>query len=112
MPFVQRLQQIRVHKSISQNELALRTGLSIMSIDRLEAGEQIPCCKTLDALAAALEVPLHELFYDGMQTPRTPWLSPRRSLEDLESNPSTIKPEAGLIERVKVLRKELGALLH
>lgn len=112
MPFVQRLQQIRTRKALSQNELALRSGLSVISIDRLEAGEQVPCCQTLDALAGALEVPIYELFYDGDRTPRTPWLSPRRSLEDLEANSSTIKPEPGLIERVKVLRKELSALLH
>ncbi|MGH9344081.1 MAG: helix-turn-helix domain-containing protein [Terriglobia bacterium] len=112
MPFVERLQQIRIHKEMSQYELAKRAGLSITSLDKVEAGETIPSCQTLEALADALEVPLYELFYEGQQTPQTPWLSPRASLEDLQRRGPETKPEAGIRERVKVLRDELSALLH
>lgn len=112
MPFIKRLQEIRIHKAFSRDELASRAGLPITSINKLEGGEQIPCCQTLEALAGALEVPLYELFYDGEREPRTPWLSPRPSLEDLQARSFDIKPETGLIERVKVLRRELSALLH
>ncbi|MGH9352388.1 MAG: helix-turn-helix domain-containing protein [Terriglobia bacterium] len=112
MPFVERLQQIRIHKSMSQIELAERAGLSMTSLDKLEAGEKIPSCQTLEALAEALEVPLYELFYDGQQTPQTPWLSPRPSLEELQRRHQEAKPETGFMERVKGLRDELSALLR
>lgn len=112
MPFVERLQEIRIHKDISQSELAKRAGLSLSSLDKLETGEKIPCCQTLESLAKALDVPLYELFYDGRQVPQTPWLSPRLSLEDLQRKPQETKPETGFRERVKVLRDELNAFLR
>lgn len=109
MPFVERLQEIRLNKAISKYELAGRAGLSISCINRLEAGEQIPSCQTLDALAAALEVPVYKLFFDGERAPGTPWLSPRLSLEDLQSRPEPQKNEPSLLVRV---REELSAMLR
>ncbi|MGH9377366.1 MAG: helix-turn-helix domain-containing protein [Terriglobia bacterium] len=112
MPFVERLQQIRIHKAMSQYQLAERAGLSITYIDKLEAGEKIPSCQTLESLAEALDVPIYELFYNGWETPQTPWLTPRPTLEELQRSQQETKPETGLMERVKVLRDELSALLH
>lgn len=109
MPFIERLQEIRRNKAISQHELAGRAGVSIGCIYRLEAGEQIPSCQTLDALAAALEVPVYALFYDGERAPGTPWLSPRLSLEDLQSRPQAPKTETSFFVRV---RDELSAMLR
>ena len=112
MPFVERLQQIRIHKAMSQGQLAERAGISVTYIDKLEAGEKIPSCQTLELLAEALDVPVYELFYNGRETPQTPWLTPHPTLEELQRSQQETKPEAGFIGRVKVLRDELSALLH
>jgi transcriptional regulator with XRE-family HTH domain len=112
MPFVERLYEIRIRKGLSQDDLARRTGLRASYIEQLETGQKIPSCQTLDAIAEALHVPLYQLFYNGQNAPQTPWLTPRRTLEELQMRQLGPKPESGFMGKVKVLRDELSALLH
>lgn len=112
MPFVERLYEIRAQRGLSQDALARLTGLQAAYIEQLESGQKIPSCQTLDAMAEALDVPLYQLFYNGQDVPQTPWLTPRRTLEELQMGQPGTKPESGFMGRVKVLRDELSALLH
>ncbi len=46
----------RLHKKLSQQELAAKAGVSVSYISMLERGERTPPLSTLDALARALAV--------------------------------------------------------
>jgi DNA-binding XRE family transcriptional regulator len=60
--FAQRLRALRSEMGVTQKELASRSGISRVSIARIEIGEQSPRYGTLTALAKALDVPLHRLL--------------------------------------------------
>ena len=60
-------------------------------ISRVENGHTVPSIDTLEKLAAALEIPLYQLFYEGEEPPPLPNLSKRTSTEDLELDAETMK---------------------
>ena len=78
-----RLRTLREEKSLSQGDIEKRTGLLRCYISRVENGHTVPSLETLERLAAALEVPLYQLFYDGDEAPALPNLSARQSTEEL-----------------------------
>ncbi|SNC76909.1 protein of unknown function [Hymenobacter gelipurpurascens] len=53
-----RISTIRKSKGVSQEVLAEQSGVSLRTIQRVEQGDTVPRGYTLQALAAALEVPL------------------------------------------------------
>lgn len=53
-----RIATLRKSKGLSQEVLAEQSGVSLRTIQRVEQGETVPRGHTLQALAAALEVPL------------------------------------------------------
>jgi transcriptional regulator with XRE-family HTH domain len=57
------LRQLREGKGLSQADMEQATGLLRGYISRVENGRTVPSLETLERLAAALEVPLYELFY-------------------------------------------------
>lgn len=78
-----RLRKLREDKTFSQGDIEKRTGLLRCYISRVENGHTVPSLETLERLAAALEVPLFQLFYEGDDPPPLPNLSPRESAESL-----------------------------
>jgi transcriptional regulator with XRE-family HTH domain len=56
------LREARAERRISQEELGLRTGVHRNYIGGIERGERNPSVTTIATLAAALELPLPELF--------------------------------------------------
>src|SRR2546426_6450443 len=66
-----RLRRLREEKKLSQEDLGERTGLVPCYISRVENGHTVPSLENLERLAAALEVPLYALFYEGNE-PSTP----------------------------------------
>jgi transcriptional regulator with XRE-family HTH domain len=110
MPLGGRLYELRIQQGLSQHDLAERTGFHTTYISRLEKGEVIPSCHTLDVFAGAFDVPLYKLFYDR-EPPRARWLTPRPSLEELAERPGA-QADAGLVKRVKIAFHELASLLH
>jgi len=56
-----RIQAIRKSKGLSQEALAEESGVSLRTIQRVEQGDTVPRGYTLQALAAALGVPLEAL---------------------------------------------------
>jgi transcriptional regulator with XRE-family HTH domain len=69
-----RLRELREQKKLSQGDIEKRTGLLCSYISRVEKGHNVPAIETLEKLARALEVPLHQLFYDGEEPPKLPKL--------------------------------------
>lgn len=61
----QRLRELRELKKLSQGHIEQRTGLLRCYISRVENGHTVPAIETLEKLARALELPLHELFRDA-----------------------------------------------
>ena len=71
----ERIRTIREAKGLSQGNIERRCGLLRCYISRVENGHTVPSLDTLEKFARALEVPLHELFYEGEMPPVLPTLS-------------------------------------
>jgi transcriptional regulator with XRE-family HTH domain len=78
-----RIRVFRKEKKLCQVDLAVRAGLLRSYLSSIEDGEAVPGVETLDRIAAALEVPLHQLFYDGNEPPTLPNLPKRRTAADI-----------------------------
>jgi transcriptional regulator with XRE-family HTH domain len=78
-----RICAIRKEKHICQADLAVRAGLLRGYLSDVETGNRVPDVETLDRIAAALEVPLYKLFYDGGELPPLPNLPRRRTADDI-----------------------------
>jgi transcriptional regulator with XRE-family HTH domain len=78
-----RLRTMREEKKLSQGDIEKRTGLLRCYISRVENGHTVPAIETLEKMARALEIPLHQLFYDGEKPPPLPTLPNRRTSSDL-----------------------------
>jgi len=79
MQIGQRIRTLREQESLSQGDIEERTGLLRCYISRVENGHTIPSLETLERLAAALDMPLYELFFDGENLPSRPSLGKRTS---------------------------------
>jgi transcriptional regulator with XRE-family HTH domain len=60
-----RIIQVRTQKNMSQRELSQRSGIASSYLSRIENRRLEPRPKTLRRIAAALGVPLSELFREG-----------------------------------------------
>jgi transcriptional regulator with XRE-family HTH domain len=78
-----RLRALREERELSQGDIEKRTGLLRCYISRVENGHTVPSIETLEKLAAALEIPLYQLFYEGEEPPPLPNLSKRKTTEEL-----------------------------
>lgn len=67
-----RLRLLRVQQNLSQGDIENRTGLLRCYVSRVEGGHTIPSLVTLEKFAAALQVPLHLIFFHGKGTPARP----------------------------------------
>jgi transcriptional regulator with XRE-family HTH domain len=61
-----RVKSLRESLRLTQEEFSKRIGISVSFASLLERGERAPSYETLVAVAKALEVPLAELFRDGV----------------------------------------------
>jgi len=78
-----RIHAIREQKKICQVDLAVRAGLLRGYLSDVEGGKCVPDVGTLDRIAAALEVPLYKLFYDGDEPPPLPNLPRGRTAAEI-----------------------------
>ena len=78
-----RIRAIRERKQLSQVELAVRAGLVRSHISNIENGYVVPSIEALEKIARVLEVPLHQLFYDGDELPPLPNLPNRVTAADI-----------------------------
>ncbi len=99
----ERLRQLREQKELSQGDIEKTSGLLRCYISRVEHGHTVPSLETLERFAAALDVPLYRLFYTGEDTPPTPNLTPRKTLEELADDPGTSGTEARFLLKLRGL---------
>jgi transcriptional regulator with XRE-family HTH domain len=97
-----RLRALREDRKFSQGDIEKRTGLLRCYISRVENGHTVPSIETLEKLAAALEIPLYQLFYEGDEPPPLPNLSKRATTEELAMDAETEK-ESRFFEKVRRL---------
>ncbi len=97
-----RLRKLREDRKFSQGDIEKRTGLLRCYISRVENGHTVPSIETLEKLAAALEIPLYQLFYEGEEPPPLPNLSKRATTEELAMDPEAEK-ENRFFEKVRRL---------
>jgi transcriptional regulator with XRE-family HTH domain len=103
MKIGQRLRVLRERKGLSQNEMERRSGLVRTYISRIEQGHTVPSLETLEKYAAALGIPLYRVFYSRDDTPATPRLTPRRSLEELAAETGPSGSDARFLLKVRDL---------
>ena len=77
----ERLRLLREQKKLSQGDIETRTGLLRCYISRVENGHTVPAIETLEKLARALELPLHQFLYDGDEPPQPAGASNRSGSE-------------------------------
>ena len=111
-----RLKKLREERNLSQGDIEKRTGLLRCYISRVENGHTVPSLETLERLAAALELPLYQLFFEGDEAPPLPNLSKRQTTEELVLDADQEK-EVRFYEKVKRLltridEKDRQLLLH
>jgi transcriptional regulator with XRE-family HTH domain len=108
-----RLRKLREEKNLSQGDIENRTGLLRCYISRVENGHTVPSLGTLERVAAALEIPLFRLFYDGEEPPFLPHLSGRLSAEDVlldqqsESDKKFMQKLKSIVSRIGEQDREL-----
>jgi transcriptional regulator with XRE-family HTH domain len=103
-----RLRQLREERILSQGDIEKRTGLLRCYISRVENGHTVPSLETLERLAAALQIPLYQLFYEGDVPPPLPNLSERCSTEELAQD-NEQGDELKFMEKVKELLSRINA---
>lgn len=102
-----RLRSLREERKFSQGDIEKRTGLLRCYISRVENGHTVPSIETLEKLAAALEIPLYQLFYEGEEPPPLPNLSKRATTEELALDAEAQK-ENRFFEKVRRLLSKIN----
>lgn len=97
-----RLRKLREERNLSQGHIEKRTGLLRCYISRIENGHTVPSLETLERLAAAMEIPLYQMFYEGDEPPPLPKLSQRKTTEELAQDHGGDR-ESRFLQKVKRL---------
>jgi transcriptional regulator with XRE-family HTH domain len=103
----QRLKQLRERKGLSQGDLEAVSGMLRCYISRVEHGHTVPSLDTLERFAAALDVPLYQLFWEGEDVPPTPNLTPRETIDNLADQAGSNGTEARLITMLRGLTSRM-----
>jgi transcriptional regulator with XRE-family HTH domain len=103
-----RIRQLRQEKGLSQGDIEETTGLLRCYISRVEHGHTVPSLETLERFAAALDVPLYQLFYRGEEPPPTNLLTPPVTVEELAEKGGATRSEARFLLKLKGLLHRIG----
>ena len=103
-----RLRSLREKRNMSQGDIEKSTGLLRCYISRVENGHTVPSLETLERFAAALDVPLYQLFYTVEEAPQTPNLTDRKSLEELSEQTGKEEEEARFLLKLRHLMQRVA----
>jgi transcriptional regulator with XRE-family HTH domain len=65
-----RIRQLRQQKGLSQGDIERKTDMVRCYVSRIENGHSVPRLDTLQKLAAAMDVPLYQFFYEEQKPTR------------------------------------------
>ena len=82
-----RIRRLRLQYMLTLDELAATAQLSKTLLANIESGQMIPTLEIVDRLEEAMGIGVEGLFYDGLNSAATPWLTPRLSLQQLIDEP-------------------------
>jgi len=102
------LLKLREWKGMSQGDVEKATGLLRCYTSRVENGHTVPSLETLEKYAAAFDVPLYRLFYEGAEPPELPKLTPRENLEELAREQGAKGEEARFLLKLKKKLAKIG----
>ena len=111
-PIGARIRQLREQKGLTQGDIEQKTGLMRCYISRVENGFKVPSLETLEKFAAAFDLPLYRLFYNGSEPPPTSYSSSRPSFQDLLQVAGKKGPEARFLRKLSSLWSHMGDLEH
>jgi transcriptional regulator with XRE-family HTH domain len=97
------IRRFREQKGFSQGDIERTSGLPRSYVSRVENEQIVPSLETLYRFAAALDVPLYQLFCPEGGDARTPHLSPRRSLDALADDAALSGAQKRLLLKLKEL---------
>lgn len=101
----QRVKELREQKGLSQGDVEKFSGMLRTYISRVENGHSVPSLDTLERFAAALDVPLYQLFRGTEGSRPAPKLTPRDATrEELGTSGS----EDRLVLKLKTLTTRMG----
>lgn len=103
-----RLRILREEKGLSQGDIEKSTGVLRCYISRIENGHTIPSLETLERFAAALNVPLYQLFYMGAGEVSKPPVIRQKSLDELAAQPGKAGEQARFMLQFKTVLDQLG----
>ena len=103
-----RLRILREAKGLSQGDIEKSTGVLRCYISRIENGHTIPSLETLQRFAAALDIPLYQLFYMGDGEASPPAMAQGKSLDELAAQPGKAGEEARFMLQFKTVLAQLG----
>jgi len=100
-----RLRQLREQKGLTQADIEEKTGLMTCYISRVENGHKMPSIATLERFAGALDIPLHQLFWEGEKVASPPNLSTnaKTAVPGLAAEPRKMSPEDAFILKLNGL---------
>lgn len=103
-----RIRKIREKKGLSQGDIERTTGLLRCYTSRVENGHTVPSLETLERFAAALDLPLHELFYADENAPTASNPNARKSLEEIAEDEGKDGTDARFLLKMKSLLGHLA----
>ena len=103
-----RVRQLRAEKGLSQRDLQELTGMLRHYISRIENGHSVPTLENLERLAAALDVPLYQLFYVSDDPPSIPSPIPRAALEQFGQDPCQDGKGAPFLMKLKMYTNKIA----
>jgi len=98
-----RLRKLREERAMSQGDIEKATGLLRCYVSRVENGHTVPSIETLEKYAAAFNVPLYRLFYEGDEPPPLLKVAPGEDLEQLAKQPGNKGSEAKFFLKLRRL---------
>jgi len=88
---------------MSQGDIEKATGLLRCYVSRVENGHTVPSVKTLEKYAAAFNVPLYRLFYEGDEPAPLLQVTPSEDLKVLAKKPGNEGSEVRFFLKLKRL---------
>ena len=103
-----RLRFLREEKGLSQGDIEKSTGLLRCYISRIENGHTIPSLETLQRFSGALDVPMYKFFFSGDGEPPMPNLMPRKSLDEMATEPGKAGEDARFMIQFRSVWQKLA----
>ena len=102
----QRIKHLRERKGLSQGDIEAVSGMLRAYISRVEHGHTVPALDTLERFAAALDIPLYQLFYED-DAPSMPNVTPGKAIDEVAQQPGPNGAEARLLTMLKSLTSRM-----